>query len=93
MPRLRSSKVQLNSMGMRGRWSISKVMSRFDSFGREVPAMYLNGDPEVNTWIGGLLTLAVLSVTLIYGAVKGVEFVKNTNPNVSDVSIPEYFGD
>ena len=54
--------------------------------------MNLGGDPEVNTWVGGLLTFVILVVTLAYASVKGVEFVNNTNPIISDLTIPNVFG-
>lgn len=65
-------------------------MTRIDSFGRDVPTTNLGGNPEVNTVCGGVLTLVIVTVTLLYASIKLTELVKNKNPRISDVTVPEY---
>ena len=36
------------------------------------------------------MTVLIIMITLIYAGIKLIELVQNTNPNISDVIVPEY---
>ena len=79
-------------MSRRDKWHIDRFFKRYDSFGRDVPTVNLGGDPEVNTCFGGFLSVVIVTVTLAYAGLKLVELVENTNPIISDVTVPDTFG-
>ena len=91
MTRLLSSRVPSTRATQAGKWHIRRFFERFDSLGRDVPAINLNGRPEVNTCFGGFMTVVIITVTFLYASMKLVELIQNTNPTISDITVPEYF--
>ena len=92
MPRLASRKAGSSFGGDRPRWHINNALKSFDSFGKEVPAFNIKGESRVNTALGGLLTCAILTVSLIYSVIKIVQMVNGDNPIISDLMLPSHYG-
>ena len=48
-----------------------------------MPGFYLRGKPKISSSIGGLLTLVMIGVLLLYATVKAKELLSRSNPNIS----------
>ena len=51
-------------------WKLNSVVERLDVFGQPLPVFNLKGNSEVHTLAGGLLTLSIFIVFVIYGTIK-----------------------
>ena len=92
MPRLASRKSGSGYGGDRPSWHINNTLKNFDSFGKEVPAFNIKGESRVNTALGGTITFAILSVSLIYSCIKIIQMVNGDNPIISALVLPSFFG-
>ena len=78
--------------GARGaKWKIGTFVKNMDGFGQEIPSFNLKGETRVNTLYGGIINLLILSLTLAYAVLKGIQLVSRRNPMINDYSIPDYF--
>ena len=61
------------------------LLKRIDVFGKPLPTFNMNGDTQVHTMTGGLLTFFITIIILTYGTLKFIHLVDKHNPNVSEV--------
>ena len=64
-------------------WSTGRVLERFDAFGSKLPPFNLKGKTKVHTRLGGIVSLLIMSVTLMYGSIKFMHLLSRHNPNMS----------
>ena len=60
-----------------------------DSFGGAVPQFNIEGKTEINTFFGGVMSVLIITVTLMYAGIKGIELFEKKNPSVSDLTVPD----
>ena len=70
----------------RKRWGMEKILQRIDVFGRPLPAFNIKGRSEVNTRVGGLISLIIISTVLVYASIKLMFLIKRHNPQLSSYS-------
>ena len=68
------------------------VLRKVDGFGKPIPAFNLGGNTKFQTVPGGILTLVILMVTLSYSFNKFVDMSAGKNPNITQSSVPDYYG-
>ena len=67
MPRIKSKGAKRSSHGRTGpSWSIVNKIIGLDLFGKEVPKFNLKGETHVNTSVGGLISVAIMVLALVY---------------------------
>jgi len=54
------------------KWKIGTFVKNIDGFGQEIPSFNLKGETRINTFFGGMITVAILSLTLAYAVLKGI---------------------
>ena len=59
---------------------------RSDIFWQDMPTFNVQGKEKVSTPLGGILTLSLLSVLVLYGLLKLKYLLTRHNPNVSTFS-------
>ena len=64
-------------------WGIANTMRNLDNFGRDTPQFNLRGENQVNTVYGGVVTIMIFALALIYSSIKAVELVDRSNPQIS----------
>ena len=62
-----------------------------DSFGNRVPAFKLDGENQVKTVFGGVLSILILSLTLMYASIKFIDLKERANPVISTIKIPDHY--
>ena len=50
--------------------NVSKTIVKFDLFGQRVPSFRLDGDSEVTTKIGGLISILLIAITFLFARLK-----------------------
>ena len=75
------------------KWKIGSIVKKIDGFGQEIPSFNIKGETRVNTVFGGIITVAILTLTLAYAILKGIDLVTRKNPTINDYVIPSYFHD
>ena len=76
------SGVQKQKIGRRV-WTIGQVFKKMDSFGQHLPSFNINGNDTVNSILGGIVTLSILMVVLMYGGLRFSHLMNKHNPNIS----------
>ena len=54
-----------------------------DSFGLHLPNFNLKGSEKVGSVLGGIFSLAINLVVLMYGTLKFLQLIEKHNPNIS----------
>lgn len=60
-------------------------------FGESLPTFNVKGNTEVSTTTGGILTVLIVIVLLIYGAIKFDMLMDKYNPEISEVTEKEIY--
>ena len=61
----------------------SYLLKRADAFPKKLPGFNLDGREKVSSVFGGILTIAMLIVMLLYAGIKLIMLVNRENPTVS----------
>ena len=64
----------------RRQWAVGDFLENIDSFGEPLPVFNVKGRDTIQTRCGGLLTLAIILVVVLYGAVKLEHLLSKYNP-------------
>ena len=64
-------------------WSVFNFLSQFDAFGSPVPGLNIKGKNKVTTWLGGIMTVTILTVALGYSVTKTYDLIRRANPNIN----------
>ena len=73
------------------RFTLSKTLDTLDQFKREMPTFNLQGRTAVSSLAGGVMTVVIFSVMMLYALVKFAHLMSNHNPNISSHRQPDYF--
>ena len=72
-------------------WHVKNVIRDQDSFAKEVPSFTIDGQSKVSTITGGLLSLAILILTLVYAIDTFIKMSEGSDPTVSQNVIQDYY--
>ena len=86
----KSNKPRKQLVSLKG-LKLSSLLEKIDQFGRPLPSFNLNGEKQVHTVTGGLVTFAILVTILCYGSLKFYHLVTNHNANVTSVLETDLF--
>ena len=64
----------------RKKWQTGKVLETFDAFGEPVPGFNVKGQNTVTSRTGGMITLLISIVVILYAAVKFIHLYTRHNP-------------
>ena len=67
----------------RKKWQTGQVLETFDAFGEPVPGFNVKGQNTVTSRTGGMITLLISSVVILYAAVKFIHLYTRHNPLLS----------
>ena len=67
----------------RKKWQTGQVLQTFDAFGEPVPGFNVKGQNTVTSRTGGMITLLISIVVILYAAVKFVHLYTRHNPLLS----------
>ena len=70
---------------------LSNFFGRFDSFAKPLPAFNIKGAESVQTLTGGIFTLFITVIILIYSSLKLLQLASKENPNVSEVNELDFY--
>ena len=89
--KLFSGRETSNFGSYRPRWHINNYFVNMDSFGKEVPGLNVKGLSHFGTIYGGIITAAILTLSLFYAVIKTIHLVSKANPVMSALTIPSYY--
>ena len=69
----------------KGNSIVSDGLKGLDLFGMAVPSLNIEGDSQVRTMCGGIVTCLILVTTLFFAAETGTELLSPMNPQINDV--------
>ena len=78
--------------GERPYWHIYNFLRGLDMFGQEVPGFRIKGQRSVNSVLGGIVSSAVIFITLLFAGLKMVQLVNKTNPVMSEIEQKTHYG-
>ena len=83
---------QLHKRGLKTpKWHIGTVLANMDSFGKQIPMFNIQGDSQVKTVFGGVLSVLVITLTLMYSTMKFIDLMERKNPQLIEQELSEYF--
>ena len=91
MPRITNRRYSQN-IKTKPHWHATNVISGLDHFAKELPAFNVKGETKVNTFIGGFISLVIMTVTLGYAIGSWIELVERSNPIINESFIANYYG-
>ena len=62
---------------------VRQVLNRFDIFGKPLPGFNIKGSDVVTSMVGGVASIIIFAIVLLYGAIKFIHLQSKTNPNVA----------
>ena len=92
MPHITNRRYGSKFSHAKSRWQASTCIRKQDNFGKEVPNFNIGGETQINTVVGGFLSIMVLGMTLFYGIVKFIDLYQGNDPNIRTTPISENYG-
>ena len=77
---------------MKSRWRALTYLKERDNYGKDVPSFNISGETQVNTVLGGFLTIVVTVMTLGYALLKFVDVSQGKDPNIRQNLQADSFG-
>ena len=72
-------------------WHITNILRRLDRFGQPIPAFNMKGKDSIKTVIGGVLTAAIITLTLGYFIIKLQDLMEGTDKTVNYNVMHSYY--
>ena len=67
------------------------MFKRFDVFSKEIPAFSIKGERRISTTFGGITSVLIYFITVMYSALKMVHLTQKHNPNISELYELDYY--
>ena len=64
-------------------WDAQNYIRSLDSFAKEIPAFNIHGQSQVQTLVGGCLTLLILIITFSYATGKMIDLAQKKDPFIT----------
>ena len=74
-----------------GKYRIGTIFNQIDLFGRPVPSFTLKNQQKITSIVGGLFTLFITCMMLMYGSIKWRELATKSNPLITQAVIQNEF--
>ena len=72
-------------------WHISSILRKIDRFGKPIPAFNMKGKDQIKTVIGGIMTTAIITLTLGYFVIKFQDLMAGTDQIVNYNVLHSYY--
>ena len=72
-------------------WTLNKFIQRIDIFGTDLPMFNLKGESKVFTLVGGVFTVIIVCIWLVYATIKFEHMITKHNPLISEVNEQNFF--
>ena len=72
---------------------LREIVKKFDIFGSKVPTFNIDGEDDVKTVTGGLLSLIIMMLTGIFGILKMQHLLERMHPEIHNNTVPLSFDD
>ena len=72
-------------------YGIIRALQNIDIFGRSIPGFNIDGKNIIKTPTGGLLSLLIPIIVLIFAGLKFIHMWERYNPQVSQVTRRHYY--
>ena len=76
----------------RAKWHIQHVFKDMDRFAKKIPAFNIQGDESVKTHFGGILTIFIMIITLLFAVDRFIDLIRKEDPSVNENSIQDFLG-
>ena len=73
-------------------WHINSFFRNIDRFGQPIPAFNVNGKDKVTSTVGGVLTTAIITLTLGYFLRNLSKLADGSEPTISYNVVHNYYG-
>ena len=83
MPKKRNDKDPIATTFKESRWNVMNFMSSLDIFGSPIPAFNIKGKDKVQTVVGGLLSAAIITLTLGYAVIGMHGVISRSDPKIN----------
>ena len=74
-------------------WHITNFLRELDRFGHKIPAFNIKGKDEVKTVLGGILTTAIVILTVSYFMIKLQDLRTGTDKFINYNVMNSYYGE
>ena len=71
----------------RSAWTAQNVLEEIDAFKDPIPTFNIRGKTSVSTKAGGLLTICITTVVLMFAIIRGDHMISKYNPNIQDYQV------
>ena len=78
-----SSEITTGYSGNRRAWDAQNYIRSLDSFAKEVPTFNIKGQSQVQSLVGGCLTLLIITLTFSYATSKMIDLAQKKDPFVT----------
>ena len=75
------------------KWTTQSVFKKMDAFSTPFPAFNVKGQTSVRTQVGGVMTMLIATVVIMYGAITFHRLVTKYNPNINDYYVDVVVGE
>ena len=72
---------------------MEKLLKKFDIFSARVPSFNIDGKTEVRTLTGGVISLSIVMLTILFGLLKLQHMLERKNPLISTNDVPSELSD
>ena len=72
---------------------MEKLLKKFDIFSASVPSFNIDGKTEVRTLTGGVISLSIVMLTILFGLLKLQHMLERKNPLISTNDVPSELSD
>lgn len=72
-------------------WMTGEIFRDMDAFGQSLPAFILKGRKKVQTRLGGVTTILIVTVVLMYAGLKFTHLISKHNPVMSSYFKEDYY--
>ena len=74
-------------------YSLTNRLLSIDNFGLPIPSFNLKGKTHITTWVGGLLSAMIFTITLAYATQKLHALYLGLDPTINENIEAKYFSD
>ena len=72
-------------------WHAQNYIRSMDSFAKDIPAFNINGQSQVQTLVGGCLTLLIFILTFSYATSKMIDLSQKKDPFITQSVVKDFY--
>ena len=83
MPKLTNRRANGSNINKSRAWDAKNYIRSLDSFAKEVPSFNIDGQSQVQTLVGGCLTLLIMIITFSYATSGMIDLAQKKDPFIT----------